>query len=134
VGVLPKSFLNAIQSRIQVNTAYSLNLLCCCLGVNHCLWSCNECTAFYYLSKEKCRIVDALTSTVRTKVNWSEMEAVIENVDRLDSLVREHNAGVFPQGTVLPLLYTLIWTNYDNEKKHLVITTCLLCTISSFIC
>jgi hypothetical protein len=27
-------------------------------------------------------------------VNWSEMEAVIENVDRLDSLVRVHNAGV----------------------------------------
>jgi hypothetical protein len=86
------------------------------------------------LSKEKHRIVDALTSTDGTKVNWSEMEAVIENMDRLDSLVREHNAGVFPQGTVLPLLHTLIWTNCDNEKKHLVITTCILCTISSFIC
>jgi hypothetical protein len=87
------------------------------------------------LDADKKRIVDALTSTDGSKVNWREMGTVVESVDMLDTLVNEHNAGHFQQGIVLTLLHTLNWTNSENYKKHLVMINNLfylfLSTLSS---
>ena len=48
------------------------------------------------------------------------MGVVLTKIGRLNGLVNQHNAGLYAEGTVVPLLHTLNWTNIKNEHKHVV--------------
>ena len=77
--------------------------------------------AYYQLSHTKRDIVDSLSSTDGTMINWRMMHTVILQVDNLDYLVEYHNAGDYDQGAlVVPMLHTLNWTNSENYNKHVV--------------
>lgn len=64
-------------------------------------------------------MLDSLTATEGTKINWRMMETVVQHADNLDFLVDYHEAGEYGQGTAVALLHTLTRTNI----KHLVIIT-----------
>lgn len=66
-------------------------------------------------------MLDSLTATEGTKINWRMMETVVQHADNLDFLVDHHEAGEYGQGTAVALLHTLTRTNI--HKHQLVIIT-----------
>ena len=76
--------------------------------------------AYYQLTRERREMLDSLTATEGTKINWRMMETVVQHADNLDFLVDHHEAGEYGQGTAVALLHTLTRTNIH---KHLVIIT-----------
>lgn len=78
--------------------------------------------AYYLMSPERRPIVDSLSSTDGTKINWRMMETMINTVENLDYLVLFHRAGEYEEGElVFGVLHTLNWTNSVNFNKHVVI-------------
>ncbi len=90
-------------------------------------------TAYYLMSPQRRPIVDSISTTDGTMINWRMMETVINAVENLDYLVLFHRAGEYAQGQlVFGVLHTLNWTNIVNYNKHVVIiknTTSLLCKV-----
>ena len=74
------------------------------------------------MSPERRAIVDSLSSTDGTKINWRMMQTVIYIVENLDYLVLVHRAGEYEEGElVFGVRHTLNWTNSKNNNKHMVI-------------
>ena len=67
--------------------------------------------AYYFLGVLKRDIVDRLTATEGTDVNWIEMGKLIAEVDKLDMFVEENDAGDFYLGRSYGLVHTLNWSN-----------------------
>ena len=68
-------------------------------------------TAYYLMSPERRPIVDSLSSTDGTMINWMMMETVINTVEILDYLVLFHRAREYEEGElVFGVLHTLNWT------------------------
>ena len=74
------------------------------------------------MSPERRPIVDSLSSTDGTMINWRMMQTVINTVENLDYLVLFHRAGEYEEGElVFGVLHTLNWTHSENYNKHVVI-------------
>ena len=73
------------------------------------------------MSPERRPIVNSLTSTDGTMINWRMMQTVINAVDNLDYHVLFHRAGEYEEGElVVGVMHTLNWTNSENFNKHVV--------------
>lgn len=73
------------------------------------------------MSPERRHIVDSLSSTDGTMINWRMMETVIDAVENLDYTVLFHRAGEYEEAElVVGVLHTLNWTNSENFNKHVV--------------
>ena len=59
---------------------------------------CYNIVAYYQLSNEKRDIIDNVTVTEGTSLNWRMMEYVIRQVMDLEKLVERHDAGNYDQG------------------------------------
>jgi hypothetical protein len=81
--------------------------------------------AYYLLDGGKRDIVDRLTATEGTEVNWRMMETVIAEVRKLDMFVEQHDAGDYDVGRASGFLHTVKWTNYNknyvvsNVEQHI---------------
>jgi hypothetical protein len=82
--------------------------------------------AYYLLDGGKRDIVDRLTATEGTEVNWRMMEMVIAEVRKLDMFVEQHDAGDYDVGRSFGFLHTMNWTNCNknymvsNGEQHIV--------------
>jgi hypothetical protein len=73
--------------------------------------------AYYFLGVLR-DIVDRLTATEGTDVNWKEMGKLIAEVDKLDMFLEENDAGEVYLGRSYGLVHTLNWSN--TTKKFMV--------------
>jgi hypothetical protein len=73
------------------------------------------------MAPKRRHIFYSITTTDRITINWKKVGLVLEAIDSLSGLLILHNAGKLRQGTVVPLLHTLNWTNNKSENKHVVI-------------
>jgi hypothetical protein len=74
------------------------------------------------LSPDRRAIVDSLSTTDGTMINWRMMQTVINQVDNLDYVVLFHRAGDYDEGELhIGVLHTLNWTNGENYNKDVVI-------------
>ena len=71
--------------------------------------------AYYFLGGRMREIVDRLTATVGTEVNWKMMGKVIAEVGKLNTVVEENDAGDFYLGRSYGLLHTLNWSNTSKN-------------------
>ena len=71
--------------------------------------------AYYVLGGRMREIVDRLTATVGTEVNWKMMGKVIAEVGKLDNFIEENDAGDFYLGRSYGLLHTLNWSNTSKN-------------------
>ena len=67
------------------------------------------------LGAHKREIIDCLTATVGTEVNWRMMEKVIAEVGKLDMFVDHHDAGDYDIGRSYGMLHTLNWSNLNKN-------------------
>ena len=79
------------------------------------------------LGAHKREIIDRLTATVGTEVNWRMMEKVIAEVDKLDMVVDHHDAGDYDLGRSYALLHTLNKSNCTKNFMVIIIIFVALC-------
>ncbi|KAM0848630.1 hypothetical protein ACQ4PT_054253 [Festuca glaucescens] len=75
--------------------------------------------AYYFLGVLKRDIVDGLTATEGTDINWKEMGKLIAEVDKLDMFVEENDAGDFYFLRSYGLVHTLNWSNTTKNFMKL---------------
>ena len=76
---------------------------------------CYNIVAYYQLSNEKRDIIDNVTVTEGTSLNWRMMEYVIRQVMDLDKLVERHDAGNYDQGRAYAFLHMLTWSDCNKN-------------------
>ena len=70
------------------------------------------------MSHKDHEIVDSLSATDGTKINWKMTEIVIQYVHNLEHLVELHGAGDYVEGTIAAMMHTLKRTNCGTHSKH----------------
>ena len=75
--------------------------------------------AYYNLPDDKKHIVDYLTITEGTKINWRMMETVIRHVDNVDVILDDEASGDYDLRRVYAFAHTLTWS--DCNKNFVVI-------------
>lgn len=69
-------------------------------------------SGYYYLAPEDKSLVDRMVNTDNIKINWKEMESVIEHVDRMKDLGK----GDHPGWKSVPMIHKVTKTNLKSKE------------------
>ena len=86
--------------------------------------------AYYNLGAREREIVDHLTSTIGTEVNWKMMETVITEVNKLQVYVDHNDAGDYAVGRAYGRLHTLNWS---NTNKNFFVSILFIVFVTSYL-